>query len=177
MHVSFQIRVFLFSRYMPRSGISESYDNSIFSFLRNLWQEPTICGLQETHFNASIWQTWSSYCLLRFTLQMEEKHSRAFCLSDCGSPDWMGEHRGKKKERPILGQRMFVPSRCSCIQLCVTLWTAACQASLSVGFSRHEYWGGMPYPPPGELPRPEIKPASLMSPILAGWFLPLAPYT
>ena len=45
--------------------------------------------------NASIWQTWSSYCLLRFTLQMEEKHSRAFCLSDCGSPDWMGEHRAK----------------------------------------------------------------------------------
>ena len=35
------------------------------------------------------------YCLLRFPLQMQEKHPRAFCLSDCGSPDWMGEHRAK----------------------------------------------------------------------------------
>ena len=35
VHVSFQIRVFIFSRYMPRSGIARSYDNSILSFLRN----------------------------------------------------------------------------------------------------------------------------------------------
>ena len=35
------------------------------------------------------------YCLLRFPLQMQEKHPRAFCLSDRGSPDWMGEHRAK----------------------------------------------------------------------------------
>ena len=35
VHVSFQVRVFYFSRYMPRSGIAESYSNSIFSFLKN----------------------------------------------------------------------------------------------------------------------------------------------
>ena len=49
------------------------------------------------------------------------------------------------------------------------------QAPLSMGFSRQEYWNGMPFLPPGELPNPGIEPASLMSPALAGGSLPLAP--
>ncbi|ELR59872.1 hypothetical protein M91_19863, partial [Bos mutus] len=44
------------------------------------------------------------------------------------------------------------------------------QAPLSMGFSRQEYWSGLPYPPPGDLPNPRIKPMSLMSPALAGGF-------
>ena len=48
----------------------------------------------------------------------------------------------------------------SCVQLCVTLWTAACQAPLSMGFSRQEYWSGMPCSSPGHLPDPEVKPMS-----------------
>ena len=40
----------------------------------------------------------------------------------------------------------------SCVWLCVTLWTAAWQISLSMGFSRQEYWSGLPCPPPGDLP-------------------------
>ena len=66
---------------------------------------------------------------------------------------------------------------CSCVlshfshvQLFATTWTVACQAPLSVGFSRQEYWSGLPYPPPGDLPDPGIKPTSLMSPALAGGF-------
>ena len=51
-----------------------------------------------------------------------------------------------------------------------TLWTAARQAPLSMGFSRQEYWSGLPCPPPGNLPDPVIKPTSLMSPVLAGGF-------
>jgi len=39
-----------------------------------------------------------------------------------------------------------------------------------MGFSRQEYWGGLPCPPPGDVPDPGIKPASLMSPALAGGF-------
>ena len=42
----------------------------------------------------------------------------------------------------------------------VTLWTVACQASLSIGFSRQEYWSGLPFPAPGDLPHPRIEPRS-----------------
>ena len=60
------------------------------------------------------------------------------------------------------------------VQLYTTLWTAACQAPLSIGFSREEYWSGLPCPSPGNLPDSGIKPASLMSPALTG-SLPLVP--
>ena len=63
--------------------------------------------------------------------------------------------------------------RAKSLQSCltyVTLWTVARQAPLSVGFSRQEYWRGLPCPPPGDLPDPGIKPASLMFPALLGGF-------
>ena len=41
-----------------------------------------------------------------------------------------------------------------------TPWTVARQAPLSMGFSRQEYWSGLPFPSPGDLPDPGIKPAS-----------------
>ena len=52
----------------------------------------------------------------------------------------------------------------------VTLWTIASQAPLSMGFSRHEYWSGLPCPPVGDLPGPGIGPACLTSPALAARF-------
>ena len=55
----------------------------------------------------------------------------------------------------------------------VTPWTVAHQAPLSMGFSRQEYWSGLPFPSPGGLPDAGIAPASLGSPVLAGGFLPL----
>ena len=61
-------------------------------------------------------------------------------------------------------------SHFSRVWLFVTPWTATCQASLSMGFSRQEYWSGLPYPPPGDLPDPGIEPASLKSPTLASKF-------
>ena len=51
-----------------------------------------------------------------------------------------------------------------------TPWTVALQAPLSTGFPKQEYWSGLPYPPPGDLPDPGIEPASLTSPALAGGF-------
>ena len=60
-----------------------------------------------------------------------------------------------------------MPSRFSHVWLSVTPWTLAHQAPLSTGLSRQEYWSGLPLPPPGDLPDPEIKPASPVSPTLA----------
>ena len=56
------------------------------------------------------------------------------------------------------------------VQPCATLWTVAHQAPLSMGFSRQEYWSGVPCPPPGDLPDPGIELESLTSPALAGKF-------
>ena len=62
------------------------------------------------------------------------------------------------------------PWMCECVLSCfsrvwlfVTLWTVAHQAPLSMGFSRQEYWSGLPCPPPGDVPNPGIE---LTSPAL-----------
>ena len=57
----------------------------------------------------------------------------------------------------------------------VTAWTAARLAPGSMGFSRQEYWSGLPFPPPGDLPDPGIEPVSLGSPPVAGGFFTPAP--
>ena len=56
------------------------------------------------------------------------------------------------------------------IQLFVTPWTVPCQAPLSMGFSRQEYWSGLPFPPPGDLPDAGIKPKSPAAPAMVGIF-------
>ena len=47
---------------------------------------------------------------------------------------------------------------------------STCQVPLAMGFSRQEYWSGLPCPPSGDLPNPGIAPTSLISPALAGRF-------
>ena len=61
-------------------------------------------------------------------------------------------------------------SHFSHVLLFVTTCTVACQAPLSMGFSRQEYWSVLPCPHPGDLPGPGIEPVSLMSPELVGGF-------
>ena len=58
----------------------------------------------------------------------------------------------------------------------VTPWTVTCQASLSLGFPRQGYWSGVPFPSPGDLPDPGIKPVSVVSPALVGRFFTTAPH-
>ena len=67
-----------------------------------------------------------------------------------------------------------VLSRFSHFWLSMTLWTVACQAPLSMGFSRQEYRSELPCLPPQDLPDPQVKPASLMAPALAGRFFTIS---
>ena len=59
----------------------------------------------------------------------------------------------------------YVLSHFVCVQLCATAWIGTCQAPLSMGFSRQEYWSGLPFPSPWDLPNPGIQPASPASPV------------
>ena len=87
-----------------------------------------------------------------------------------------------RKESDTTGQLNTTTSYCismsvrACLvaQSClfVTAWTMARQAPLSMEFSRKEDWNGLPFPPPGDLPDPGIKP---MSPALAGRFFTTDP--
>ena len=56
------------------------------------------------------------------------------------------------------------------VQLFVTPWTVPHQTSPSMEFSKQEYWSGLLFPPPGDLPDPGIEPESLTSPVWAGCF-------
>ena len=56
----------------------------------------------------------------------------------------------------------------------MTLWTVACQVPLSMGFSRQEYWNGLPFPSPGDLPDPGIELLSPAYPALQADSLPLS---
>ena len=77
---------------------------------------------------------------------------------------------------PSCKTEVCVLSRFSGIWLFEIL-TITCQAPLSMGFPRQEYWSGLPFASPGDLPNTGIKLLSLMSPALAGGSLPLVPPT
>ena len=96
-------------------------------------------------------------------------------------PEWRSTFRGPlalqmrtPKLRRELSAVVTVLSRFSRVRLFATVWTVARQAPLSMGFSRQEYWSGLPFASPGDLPDPGIKPASLMSPTLAGGFFTIS---
>ena len=58
---------------------------------------------------------------------------------------------------------------------CVTPWAVVHQTSLSMEFSRQEYWSGLPFPTPGDLPDPRIEPTYFTSPVLVGRFFTNVP--
>ena len=76
---------------------------------------------------------------------------------------WFKLIRRKKSWRTYPGAQSV-----SCVWLFATQWTAARQVPLSMEFSRQEYWSGLSFPTPGDFPKPEIRPMSLVSPTPAG---------
>ena len=67
-------------------------------------------------------------------------------------------------------------SALSHVHLFATSWTLAHQAPLSMGFSRQEYWNGLPFPTLGNLPNPGIKPTSPIFPAFQADSLPAEPW-
>ena len=68
------------------------------------------------------------------------------------SREWLP---GSQRKKALQGKRMI-----NCVQFFATLWAVAHGAPLYMGFSREEYWSGLPWSPPGDLPNPGIKPRS-----------------
>ena len=64
---------------------------------------------------------------------------------------------------------------CSVMSDSATAWTVACQAPLSMGFSRQDHWNGLPCPLPGDSPNPAIEPESRVFPTMAGGFFTTEP--
>ena len=74
---------------------------------------------------------------------------------------------GPEQMLPLFNYIFFIHwCSLSRVQPFASPWTVAHQAPLSTGFSWQEYWNGFPFPPPGDLPEPGIKPMSLVSPAL-----------
>ena len=83
--------------------------------------------------------------------------------------EWVGTSFSRGSSRPRdrtqvsrIATRLFTiwKWKWSRVRLFATPWTVAYQTALSVGFSRQEYWSGLPFPPPVDLPNPGIEPGS-----------------
>jgi len=98
-----------------------------------------------------------------------------------------GNFTHKIKRHLFLGRKIMTNLVCMCVcvhtcvytqsliyvRLFVTPYTIACQVPLSMGFSPQDCWSGLPFPPPGGLPDPGVRPVSLAFPALArGFFTP-----
>ena len=110
-----------------------------------------LMGLTITICSSNIPCTWSHLHFHRHSL------SSGLCHLLCQQSQSLSSHA-------------YMLSCFSHVWLFATPWTVAHQAPLSMGFSRQEYWSGLPFPPPGDLPKPGIEPIPLMSSALAGRF-------
>ena len=91
-------------------------------------------------------------------------------------PSWIHHiSKSPSSNTIVLG---VVCAHAKCLQLCMTfcdsMWVTVCNSPHSsvhgIGFPRQKYWSGLPFPPPGDLPNPGIKPTSLKSPAMTSRF-------
>ena len=142
---------------------------------------------ENKQFNQYIYTLWScsvvSNSAIPWTAAYQAPPSRVFSRQEYWSglpfPLWEGSNAwlGETALEIIFPTQGLNPGLAHCrqtlyrlnlhgglvIKLCRTLvtpWTVARQAPLSLGFSRQEYWSGLPFPSPGALPHPGIKPLS-----------------
>ena len=104
--------------------------------------------------------SWFLYCTINFIKhnqlgKLSEGYTGLIFVTSCSFRNYFAI---KIKGKCII-ERKKVKSL-SRVQLFVTPWTVAYQVPLSMGFSRQEYWSGLPFPSPGDLPDPGIEPRS-----------------
>ena len=107
------------------------------------------------------------------TSQQNNRTQMKPAMSLYDGTDFSESKKLNPKERiwyPKAGKQCTRALSLSRVRLYATPWTVAHQAPLFMGFSRQEYWSGLPCPPSGDFPDPGIKPASLASPELTGGF-------
>ena len=136
------------SRYNTLTSTAKHLSFHLFSFLFTNKPHKTLTLQREKNFNypeATIINIWGFFCYQYLNLEL-----------------WV-----------LLETYCYKIRMCAKSLLSVTLWTVARHTPLSMGFSRQEYWSRLPFPSPGDLPNPGIKPVSFMSNTLAGCSLPL----
>ena len=125
---------------------------------------------REKPWSALPWLQWLRYSSTTFSSFLQnssDHHLSSFIIIYPNFPTW-GNSLLSRTPKGKLGKGACVHAKL--LQSCPTLlhpMTTAHQALLSMGFSRQEYWSGLPCPPPGDLSDPGIKPVSPISPALA----------
>ena len=105
----------------------------------------------------------------------EDFHKRRHLRWSFNNEQDLNQGRGCRKLKCLQEPHLY-SDMCVCAQLFTSVqffatpWTVTHQAPLPMGFSRQEYWSGLPLPPPGDLPHPGIEPMSPASPALVGGF-------
>ena len=130
----------------------------------------------KTFYKSLINSTFSitEICIHLVKIKVLELQTLCLALSERIKNEYMTNLLSLMKNDQIHYQTIYVQacmlSRFSRVRFFVTPWTVAHQALLSMGFSRQDYWSGLPCPPPGDLPDPGIEPESHISPALASKF-------
>ena len=162
------------------TGCCFSFDSVSSFFLELFLYWSLVAYWAPTDLGSSSFSVLLSLCLIMlFMGVLKARILKWFAIPFSSGPRFVNLDKS-----PLICLELETKTRCVCVcllshfsrfRLFVTLWAVARQVPLSVAFSRQEYWGGLPCPPPGDLPDPGMDPRLLW---LLHWqvdSLPLAP--